>query len=120
MPVWRFCLRRLETQPPCWAIAGLPVRSGMAALRRWSGRQVLAGLVTCFIVVQALVAGLHAVHFIEQQLVANDPSICHGGNSAPNLPRSDIPDPCCLLGSVSAHGALVPRPTALPWRETVP
>jgi len=117
---WRFCLRRLETQPPRWAVADLAVHSDMAALRIWSGRQALSGLVACLIVVQIFVAGLHAAQFVEHQLVAGDPSICHGGNTSPNLPRSNLADPCCLLGcSVSGQVALLPKPTEILPRPTI-
>src|SRR5215813_12453083 len=85
---------------------GFPVASSMGALRIWSGRQTLVGLLACCIVVQTLIAGLHAAHFIEQQFVANDASICHGGNTAPSLPRSDLADPCCPQGCIAGPAAL--------------
>jgi hypothetical protein len=44
----------------------------MAVLRTWSGQQALAGLLTCFIALQGLVAGLHAAYVVELQLFAND------------------------------------------------
>jgi hypothetical protein len=50
---------------------------------------------------QALIAGLHTAHFVDQQLIAGDPTICHGGSGTPTLPRSDT-DTCCLLGCDSA------------------
>ena len=77
------------------------------------------GLLACCIVVQTLIAGLHAAHFIEQQFVANDASICHGGNTAPSLPRSDLADPCCPQGCIAGPAALLPRPTAILPRRIV-
>ena len=74
----------------------------MVALRTWSGRRTLAGLVACFIALQALVAGLHAAYVVNLQLLANDlSSICHGGSSdtgVPKLPSSDHASTCCVLG----------------------
>jgi hypothetical protein len=91
----------------------------MAALRTWSGRQALVGLVACFIVLQVFVAGLHAVTIVDRQFLANDfSSICHGGTSktgAPTLPNSDHENACCLLGcNVVSQMAQLPAA----WRFT--
>src|SRR5215475_6890773 len=67
------------------------------------------------LIVQALLAGLHAARFIDQQLTASDPSICHGGNTAPNPLRSDKPDICCLLGcTLAGQTTTLPQPATLP------
>jgi len=68
----------------------------------WSRRHAMAHVVALCLVVQSLFAGLHAARFIDQQLIAGDPSICHSGSTAPSLPRSDHLDTCCLLGCFSA------------------
>src|SRR5262249_55682837 len=74
----------------------------------------IAQLLTCCILLQALIAGLHAAQFIDHQLIANDPSICHGGNTGPSVPRSDLPDTCCLLGcNSSAPTARLSKPIAV-------
>jgi hypothetical protein len=74
----------------------------MTVLRTWSGRQALAGIVACFVALQSLVAGLHAAHSVDLQLLANDlASICHGGKSdtgGSTPPRSDHTGACCLPG----------------------
>jgi hypothetical protein len=86
----------------------------------WSRRHAMAHVVALCLVVQSLFAGLHAARFIDQQLVASDPSICHGGNTAPNSPGSDHPDTCCLLGCTGAGQiANLPRPTTLPLIRAV-
>jgi len=86
----------------------------MAILRTWSSRPVISLAVACCIVLQALIAGLHAGHFVDQQLIASDSSICHGGNDTPSFPRSDFADTCCLLGcNVSGYAATVAEPVVL-------
>src|SRR4051812_38048157 len=92
----------METERAAWRRTALAVVCSMAVLRRWSGGRALGGLVACFVALQALVAGLHAVHTVDLQLLANDlSSICHGGKSdtgVPTLPSSDHTSACCLLG----------------------
>jgi hypothetical protein len=84
----------------------------MALLRTWSGKQALAGLVACFIALQALVAGLHAASIVNLQFLANDlASICHGGTAdtgAPAQPRSDHTSACCILGCNTASQTAKP------------
>jgi hypothetical protein len=74
----------------------------MAALRRWSGKHVVAGLVAWFLAMQSLLAGVHAAHLVDLQLSVLDPSsICHGGTSgsgAPTQPSSNLAGTCCLAG----------------------
>jgi hypothetical protein len=97
----------------------------MTVLRTWSGRQALAGLIACFVVLQALVAGLHTAYTVDLLLLASDlASICHGGKSdtgAPAQPGSDLASTCCLLGcSVAGHTAKLPDASAStsPPRDT--
>ncbi len=72
----------------------------------------------CFVALQSLAAGLHAAHFVDQQLLANDLSlICHGGksdNSAPTLPSSDLASTCCLV-ACKVTAATAKLPDALPF-----
>jgi len=89
----------------------------MTVLRTWSGRRALAGLIACFVVLQALVAGLHAAYTVDLLLLANDlASICHGGKSdtgAPTQPGSDLASTCCLVGcNVAGHTAKLPDASA--------
>src|SRR5215467_9218225 len=85
----------------------------MAILRTRSSRSVISQVVACCIVLQTLIAGLHAGHFVDRQLIASDPSICHGDNSTPRLPRSDLVDTCCLLGcNISGDSATLAESVA--------
>ena len=80
----------------------------------WSRRHAVVHLLALCLIVQALVSGLHAARFIDQQLTASDPSICHGGNTTPNPLRSDLPDTCCLLGcTLAGQTATLPEPATL-------
>jgi hypothetical protein len=93
----------------------------MAALRTWSGRQALVGLVACFVALQVFVAGLHAATIVDRQFLANDlSSICHGGTSetgTPTLPSTDHADACCLFGcNLASQVAQLPDA----WPSTVP
>jgi hypothetical protein len=85
----------------------------MAIHYTWSGGRAIVHVLAFCLVVQALIAGLHAAHFVDQRLIAGDPTICHGGNSTPTFPRSDT-DACCLLGCNSAgQAATLSAPIAL-------
>src|SRR5262245_45012529 len=75
----------------------IAVFSAMAICRTWSARLVVAHALACCLALQALIAGLHAAQAVDRQLIASDPSICHGGNSTPAQPRPDRTDICCLL-----------------------
>src|SRR5215510_5100805 len=85
----------------------------MAIHSTWSGRRGIVHILAFCLILQALIAGLHAAHFVDQSLIAADPTICHGGNSTPIFPRSDR-DACCLLGCNSAgQAAALAAPIAL-------
>ena len=84
-----------------WHSDAITVISGMAIRLTLSGRRTVVQALAVCLVLQALIAGLHAAHFVDQQLIAGDPTICHGGSSTPTLPRSDR-DTCCLVGCNSA------------------
>jgi hypothetical protein len=93
----------------------MAVACGMAALRTWSGKHLLAGLVACFVALQSLAAGLHAVRLVDMQLLANDlAAICHGGKPgnhapAPAQPSSGLAGACCLVAcSIAAATAKLP------------
>jgi len=105
--------RRPQNDYGRWQGDAITVISAMAIRHTWSGRRaVIPALVLCLIL-QALTAGLHAAHFVDQRLIAEDPTICHGGNGTPTLPRSDA-DTCCLLGCNSAgQSATLFAPIAL-------
>jgi hypothetical protein len=86
----------------------------MVALRRWSGKHVVAGLVAWFLGMQSLLAGVHAAHLVDLQLSVLDPSsICHGGASGsgvPTQPISNLAGTCCLAGcNIVGHVADVPE-----------
>ena len=92
----------METERARCQHTTLKISCAVAGLRTWSGKRALAEFVACVVALQALVAGLHAAHTIDLQLLANDlSSICHGGSSdtgAPKLPSSDHASTCCILG----------------------
>ena len=85
-----------------WQRDAITVISGMASRHIWSCRQAAVHALALCLILQALIAGLHAAHFVDQRLIAGDPTICHGGNSTPTFPRSDT-DTCCLLGCNSTN-----------------
>src|SRR5215831_19366385 len=93
--------RRTQNHLGRWHGDTITVISGMAIRHTWSGRRAVVHALAACLVLQALIAGLHAAHFVDQQLIAGDSTICHGGNGTPTLPRSDT-DTCCLLGCNSA------------------
>jgi hypothetical protein len=109
----------METEEVGWLPDGTAVFFDMVLLRKWSGRQALAGLVACLVTLQAFVAGLHAARIVDLHLLANDlASICHGGTSgtgAPTQPSSDHADTCCLAGcGVVEQTARPPDATVFP------
>src|SRR5215470_17103702 len=96
----------------------IAVFSAMAVRHTWSVKSGIAHALACCLVLQALIAGLHAAYAVEQQLIASDPSICHGGYSTPAQPRPDRPDICCLLAcSISKPGATPPEPITVSPHE---
>src|SRR5262245_5911324 len=96
-----------------WHDDAITVISGMAIRHILSGRRAVVYALALCLVLQALSAGLHSAHFVDQRLIAADPTICHGGSSTPSLPRSDT-DTCCLLGCNSAaQTAMLFAPIAL-------
>ena len=101
-----------------WLGDAITVFSGMAIRRTWSVRSGIAYAVACCLVVQALIAGLHVAHAVDQQLTASDPSICHGGNGTPAGPHPDRADICCLLAcNVSGQAAIPSELATVPRHE---
>src|SRR5215831_11894034 len=83
----------------------------MAIRRTWSVRSGIAHALAWCLALQALIAGFHAAHAVDQELIASDLSICHGGNNTPTVPRPDRADICCLLAcNVSTQAATLAEP----------
>src|SRR5262249_16299706 len=83
----------------------------MAIRSTWSIKSSIARALACCLVLQALIAGLHAAHAVDQQLIASDPSICHGGNSTPAEPHPDRADTCSFLAcNMSTPAATLSEP----------
>src|SRR5215468_2885481 len=114
-----------------WLGDAIGVFSAMANRRTWSARSGIAYALACCLALQALIAGLHAAHApyapggrtrlgVDQQLIAGDPSICHGGNSTPAEPRPDRADICCLLAcSISTQSATLAELVNVPRQQIV-
>src|SRR5215468_9205198 len=103
-----------------WLGDAIRVFSAMANRRTWSARSGIAYALACCLALQALIAGLHAAHAVDQQLIAGDPSICHGGNSTPAEPRPDRADICCLLAcSISTQSATLAELVNVPRQQIV-
>jgi len=90
----------------------IAVFPAMAIRRIWSVGSGIAHALACWLVLQTLIAGLHAAHAVDQRLIASDLSICHGGNNSPTKPRPDHSDICCLLACNVSGQAAIPSKLA--------
>src|SRR5262245_25243458 len=91
----------------------------MAIRRTWSVRLGIAHALAWCLSLQALIAGLHTAHAVDQQLIASDLSICHGGNNSPTEPRPDHADICCLVACNVSGQAAIPSELATVLRHEI-
>src|SRR5215470_18124770 len=112
------CMHWAENLYARWLGNAIAVFSVMAIRSTWSVRSGIARALACCLVLQALIAGLHAAHAVDQLLIASDPSICHGGNGTPAQPHPDRADICCLLAcNISTQAATLSELVTVPRHE---
>lgn len=85
--------------------------------RSSQARRILSGALALLLVLQLVLAGLapQAAQAAPSELPLQLQAVCHGADSAVQLPQQDAPQcplPCCMLCCSSAHGGAWAPPLA--------